>query len=394
MTTLDDIRVLDLSRVLAGPWASQTLADLGATVIKVERPGAGDDTRGWGPPFFEDAGLSAYFMSANRGKRSVCIDISRPEGASLVRELARDADILIENFKVGDMEKRGLDYARLSGINPGLIYCSITGFGQSGPYRHRPGYDFMIQGMGGLMSITGEPDDTGPQKVGVALADVLTGLYSAIAILAALQERRQSGKGQHIDMALLDVMAASLANQATNYLVSGDAPRRLGNAHPNIVPYQTFETSDGHIIVAVGNDTQFRNLCTAIGAAGLASDPRYASNALRVKNRGALVEAIQQKLEQESLDHWLGKLEQSGVPCGPINTIDRVFADPQVRDRGLQIEVGGMPLVANPIRYSRSSMNYDRPPPRLGEGTDEVLGEMLDLTADVIAALKEKGIVG
>lgn len=398
-TPLHGIRVLDLSRVLAGPWASQTLADLGAEVIKIERPGVGDDTRSWGPPFFEGENgeqLSAYFMCANRGKRSVCIDLGQEEGADLVRELAGNADILIENFKAGDMTRRGLDYTRLAELNPRLIYCSITGFGQSGPYRHRPGYDFMIQGMGGLMSVTGEPDaksKDGPQKVGVALADVMTGLYSTIAILAALREREQSGQGQYIDMALLDVLTASLANQATNYLVSGVAPERLGNAHPNVVPYQTFATADGFIIVAVGNDNQFLRLCEAIGNPGLGTDKRFLTNALRVEHRTVLGELLQAALVSRSSDDWLARLEQAGVPCGPINTIDRVFADPQVKHRGMQIDLSGMPLVANPIRLSRTPIEYDRPPPRLGVDTDAVLIEQLGLDANEIKLLREKGIV-
>ncbi|MEX0943763.1 MAG: CaiB/BaiF CoA-transferase family protein [Pseudomonadales bacterium] len=396
---LTGITVLDLSRVLAGPWASQTLADLGAEVIKIERPGVGDDTRTWGPPFFETRtgdSLSAYYLSANRGKQSVCIDISTQSGADLVRRLAQDADILIENFKFGDMARRGLDYEALSTANPGLIYCSITGFGQSGPYRHRPGYDFMIQGMGGLMSITGEPDEKstdGPQKVGVALADVLTGLYSTIAILAALQDRVKSGQGQQIDMALLDVLTASLANQATNYLVSGIAPSRLGNAHPNVVPYQTFSTSDGYIIVAVGNDAQFVKLCHAIDRPDLATHADYLTNALRVQYREALSVEIAASLSTGTMAAWLDTLEAAGVPCGPINTIDRVFNDPQVIHRGLQIAIDGMPLVANPIRYSKSEMNYQRPPPTLGQDTADVLIARLGLTQTQLEELRQQGVV-
>ncbi|MDB4150386.1 CoA transferase [Pseudomonadales bacterium] len=397
---LAGIKVLDLSRVLAGPWASQTLADLGADVIKVERPGVGDDTRSWGPPWHTDAQgeqLSAYFIAANRGKRSVTIDMATTEGQALVRDLAQRSDILIENFKVGDMQRRGLDYASLQGLNPRLIYCSITGFGQTGPYKERPGYDFMIQGMSGLMSITGEPDaksNDGPQKVGVAVADVLTGLYATIAILAAVQERQRSGLGQSIDMSLFDVMAASLANQASNYLVSGVAPDRLGNSHPNVVPYQTFATLDGYIIVAVGNDSQFRKLSAAIGKPSLGEDPLYLSNALRVAHRESLVVEIQACMVNQSMDQWLKILESAGVPCGPINTIDRLFADPQTRERGTQLDLDGMPLVANPIKYSRSEINYSIKPAVLGVDTDRVLESALGLDQATIEALRAQGIVG
>ena len=397
---LAGIKVLDLSRVLAGPWASQTLADLGADVIKVERPGVGDDTRSWGPPWHTNAQgeqLSAYFIAANRGKRSVTIDMATTEGQALVRDLAQRSDILIENFKVGDMQRRGLDYGSLQALNPQLIYCSITGFGQTGPYKERPGYDFMIQGMSGLMSITGEPEaksNDGPQKVGVAVADVLTGLYATIAILAAVQERQRSGLGQSIDMSLFDVMAASLANQASNYLVSGVAPDRLGNSHPNVVPYQTFTTLDGYIIVAVGNDSQFRKLCAAIGKPNLGEDPLYLSNALRVAHRESLVVEIQASMVNQSMDQWLEILESAGVPCGPINTIDRLFSDPQTRERGTQLDLEGMPLVANPIKYSRSEINYGIKPPELGVDTDRVLESALGLDQATIEALRAQGIVG
>ena len=397
---LAGIKVLDLSRVLAGPWASQTLADLGADVIKVERPGVGDDTRSWGPPWHTNAQgeqLSAYFIAANRGKRSVTIDMATTEGQALVRDLAQRSDILIENFKVGDMQRRGLDYGSLQALNPQLIYCSITGFGQTGPYKERPGYDFMIQGMSGLMSITGEPEaksNDGPQKVGVAVADVLTGLYATIAILAAVQERQRSGLGQSIDMSLFDVMAASLANQASNYLVSGVAPDRLGNSHPNVVPYQTFATLDGYIIVAVGNDSQFRKLCAAIGKPNLGEDPLYLSNALRVAHRESLVVEIQASMVNQSMDQWLEILESAGVPCGPINTIDRLFSDPQTRERGTQLELEGMPFVANPIKYSRSEINYGIKPPELGVDTDRVLESALGLDQATIEALRAQGIVG
>lgn len=392
---LAGLKVLDLSRVLAGPWASQTLADMGADVIKIERPGLGDDTRTWGPPWYTDADgeqLSAYFIAANRGKRSVTIDMATAEGQALVREFASRSDILIENFKVGDMARRGLDYASLQAANPRLIYCSITGFGQTGPYKERPGYDFMIQGMSGLMSITGEPD-SGPQKVGVAVADIMTGLYSTIAILGAIEERHRSGLGQCIDMSLFDVMAASLANQASNYLVSGVAPGLLGNAHPNVVPYQTFATSDGYIIVAVGNDSQFGKLCQAINLPTLATDPLYLSNALRVKHRDSLVTQLQPCLQTQSLDHWLQVLASFGVPCGPINTIDRLFADPQAQHRGVQMSIDGMPLVANPIRYSRSRLHTQIKPPFLGSDTDQVLQAELGLDQAAIDALRGRGIL-
>ena len=389
--------VLDLSRVLAGPWASQTLADLGATVIKIERPGKGDDTRGFGPPFFQNADgddISAYFMSANRGKQSVCIDISQPQGADLVRQLAAKADIVIENFKVGDLAKRGLDYDTLAAINPRLIYCSITGFGQTGPYQHRPGYDFMIQGMTGLMSITGDPTDaSGPQKVGVALADILTGLYSTIAILAAIEERNQSGIGQHIDMSLLDVVTACLANQASNYLVSDAVPERMGNAHPNIVPYQTFETQDAHIIIAVGNDSQFGQLCACLDLVQLSADSRFTTNAGRVENREVLVPLLQAAFSVKSMDEWLHALEEAGVPCGPINTIDRVFEDAQVKARGIEMTMDGMPLVSNPIKYSRTPLDYRLAPPVLGKNTTEVLTDTLQLDAATIDALLQSKVI-
>jgi crotonobetainyl-CoA:carnitine CoA-transferase CaiB-like acyl-CoA transferase len=389
--------VLDLSRVLAGPWASQTLADLGATVIKIERPGKGDDTRGFGPPFFQNADgddISAYFMSANRGKQSVCIDISQPQGVDLVRQLAAKADIVIENFKVGDLAKRGLDYDTLAAINPRLIYCSITGFGQTGPYQHRPGYDFMIQGMTGLMSITGDPTDaSGPQKVGVALADILTGLYSTIAILAAIEERNQSGIGQHIDMSLLDVVTACLANQASNYLVSDAVPERMGNAHPNIVPYQTFETQDAHIIIAVGNDSQFGQLCACLDLVQLSADSRFTTNAGRVENREVLVPLLQAAFSVKSMDEWLHALEEAGVPCGPINTIDRVFEDAQVKARGIEMTMDGMPLVSNPIKYSRTPLDYRLAPPVLGKNTTEVLTDTLQLDAATIDALLQSKVI-
>jgi crotonobetainyl-CoA:carnitine CoA-transferase CaiB-like acyl-CoA transferase len=397
---LKDIKVLDLSRVLAGPWASQTLADLGAEVIKIERPGVGDDTRAWGPPWFdvqEGEALSAYFMSANRGKKSVCIDLASSEGLAIVKQLADESDIVIENFKVGDMEKKGLDYQSLSETNARLIYCSITGFGQTGPYKQRPGYDFMIQGIAGLMSITGEPDEKstdGPQKVGVAVADLMTGLYSTIAILAAIAERNESGEGQYIDMALMDVLTASLANQASNYLISGNAPGRMGNAHPNVVPYQTFAASDGHIIVAVGNDKQFNALCGTIDRLDIAANLKYLTNADRIENRAELAEDIQREVQTRTMSHWLEIFEQAGVPCGPINTIDKVFDDPQTKAREMQISIADMPLVANPMRFSKSNLNYELEPPSLGQHTDEVLVDKLAMSVDELSALRSKGVLG
>jgi crotonobetainyl-CoA:carnitine CoA-transferase CaiB-like acyl-CoA transferase len=384
---LDGIRVLDLSRVLAGPWASQTLADLGAEVIKVERPGTGDDTRSWGPPYATDArgkstSDSAYFLSTNRGKKSVAIDIADPHGQNAIRELARTSDILIENFKVGGLAKYGLDYGALAPINPRLVYCSITGFGQTGPYRDRAGYDFMVQGIGGLMSITGAPDNTpgaGPIKVGVAVADIFTGLYAAIGILAALRHREQTGRGDHIDMALLDVQVAVLANQALNYLMTGVSPARLGNAHPNIVPYQTFATSDGHFILAVGNDSQFRRFCETAGCPELADDALFASNPARVANREALVPLIEARTRRRPTGRWIADLDAAGVPCGPINDIEAVFADEQVRHRGLRLDLphavaGTVPSVACPIQFLHAELNVRNGPPALGEHTCEVLG--------------------
>jgi crotonobetainyl-CoA:carnitine CoA-transferase CaiB-like acyl-CoA transferase len=384
---LDGIRVLDLSRVLAGPWASQTLADLGAEVIKVERPGTGDDTRSWGPPYATDArgkstSDSAYFLSTNRGKKSVAIDITDPHGQNAIRELARTSDILIENFKVGGLAKYGLDYGALAPINPRLVYCSITGFGQTGPYRDRAGYDFMVQGFGGLMSITGAPDNTpgaGPIKVGVAVADIFTGLYAAIGILAALRHREQTGRGDHIDMALLDVQVAVLANQALNYLMTGVSPARLGNAHPNIVPYQTFATSDGHFILAVGNDSQFRRFCETAGCPELADDELFASNPARVANREALVPLIEARTRRRPTSRWIADLDAAGVPCGPINDLEAVFADEQVRHRGLRLDLphavaGTVPSVACPIQFLHAELNVRNGPPALGEHTREVLG--------------------
>lgn len=391
---LTGVRVLDLSRVLAGPWAGQLLADLGADVVKVEKPGAGDDTRAWGPPYLKDAAgrdtsEASYFLCANRNKRSVAIDIATPEGQAQVRALSQQADVLLENFKVGGLQRYGLDYASLKAANPRLVYCSITGFGQTGPYAARAGYDFLIQGMGGLMSVTGQPDGepgAGPQKVGVALTDIMTGLYATIAVQAALAERATSGLGQHIDLALLDVQIACLANQASNYLAGGLVPRRMGNAHPNIVPYQSLPTADGDIILAVGNDSQFAKFCVVAGRPEWSTDERFASNAQRVANRAVLVPLLRQATVMRTSADWINALETAGVPCGPINRIDEVFADPQVIARGLQIKLphalaGSVPLVANPIRLSGSPVAYQRPPPLLGEHTDEVLAQWLGAAA-------------
>lgn len=400
---LAGVRVLDLSRVLAGPWAGQLLADLGADVVKVERPGAGDDTRAWGPPWLNDpegnsTGESAYYLSANRNKRSVTIDIASAEGQRVVQQLAAKADVVLENFKVGGLAQYGLDYASLKAINPRLVYCSITGFGQIGPYASRAGYDFLIQGMGGLMSLTGRPDGTegaGPMKVGVALTDIMTGLYATVAVLAALKRREQSGEGQHIDLALLDVQIACLANQAANYLVGGVVPHRMGNAHPNIVPYQEFPTADGYMIVAVGNDSQFANLCKTLGKPEWSTDERFVTNPQRVKHRTALIALIHGMTVRRTTDEWVAAMEAAGVPCGPINTLDRVFADPHVQARGTRIEMPHplaqeVALVANPIRLSESPVQYRNAPPTLGQHTEEVLSDWLDATAMDIDALRTK----
>jgi crotonobetainyl-CoA:carnitine CoA-transferase CaiB-like acyl-CoA transferase len=401
-------KVLDMSRILAGPWAGQLLADLGADVIKVERPKCGDDTRSWGPPYLQDregndTKDAAYFFCANRGKKSVTVDITCPEGQEIIRQLANQSDVLIENYKVGGLANYGLDYHSLSKNNPKLIYCSITGFGQTGPYADLPGYDFLIQGMGGLMSVTGEPDDPkkeigGPTKVGVAVTDLFTGLYASNAIQAALIERQNSGLGQYIDLALLDVQAATLANQASNYLVGGLVPERLGNAHPNIVPYQAFSTSDGHIIIAVGNDQQFSRLCDALQRSDLANDERFITNGARVNNRKHLCDVIQQNLKQHGSAHWLEKLKQCSVPCGPINTIDQVFKDPQVLARGMVISAsesrsGKVSMVGNPIKYGRSISEGSLAPQQLGESTDQVLADYLKYSSTRISTLRNKSII-
>ena len=419
MNSLDGIRVLDLSRVLAGPWCTQTLADLGADVIKIERPGSGDDTRGWGPPFLQDAdgrdtAEAAYYLGANRNKRSVTCDISQPDGQALVRELVPLCDVFVENFKVGDMARYGLDHGSLKALNPRLVYCSVTGFGQTGPYRERAGYDYAVQGMGGLMSVTGERDDLvdakgqpvagGPQKVGVAVADLFTGMYATVAILAALRHAEKTGEGQAIDMALLDTQVAMLANLGANYLVSGKVPGRSGNAHQNIVPYQVFETApapDGskdHIILAVGNDGQFGKFCDVAGRPELAQDPRFARNQDRVRNRADLVPMLEALMKQRSKAGWLATLESAKVPCGAINNLAEVFDDPQVRQRGM-VDAWQHPidpalrLVASPMKLSATPVRTDRPPPLLGQHTAEVLGELLGRTPLQLAGLKDRKVI-
>lgn len=393
MSALSGLRVLDLSRVLAGPWAGQMLADLGADVVKIERPGSGDDTRAWGPPYLRDANgrdtsEAAYFLCANRNKRSLAIDFTEAEGQATVRELVATADVLIENFKVGGLAAYGLDYASLSAINPRLIYCSITGFGQDGPYAQRAGYDFMIQALGGMMSVTGRADGepgAGPVKVGVAVTDILTGLYASNAILAAVVEREHSGLGQHIDLSLLDVQVACLANQSLNYLTTGTPPTRMGNAHPNIVPYQDFPSADGDFILTVGNDSQFRRFCAVAEHPEWADDPRFATNAQRVSHRNLLIPMIRQVTVFRSTKQWMADLEAAGVPCGPINDLAQVFADPQVIARGLKVRMahplaGAVDLVANPIRLSRTPVHYRTAPPLLGEHAAEILLDWLGRT--------------
>ena len=403
---LSHIRVLDLSRVLAGPWCGQILGDLGADVIKVERPGTGDDTRHWGPPYLKDAqgentSEAAYYLSANRNKQSLTLDFTQPEGQRIIRDLVAQCDVLLENFKVGGLAAYGLDYESLKAINPRLIYCSITGFGSEGPYAQRAGYDFMIQGLGGLMSLTGRAEDeegAGPVKVGVALTDILTGLYAAVGVLAALNQRKQSGKGQHVELALLDVQVACLANQAMNYLTTGVAPKRMGNAHPNIVPYQDFPTADGDIILTIGNDGQFRKFAEVAGHPEWAADPRFASNKARVAHRKALVPLIRQVTVFRTTAEWVAVLEQAGVPCGPINDLAQVFADPHVQARGLRVDLahplaGSVPQVASPIRLSESPVQYRKAPPLLGEHSEQVLQHLLGLSPEQIATLRETRVI-
>jgi crotonobetainyl-CoA:carnitine CoA-transferase CaiB-like acyl-CoA transferase len=406
MGALNGIRIIDFSRILAGPWATQLLADLGAEIIKIERPGQGDDTRSWGPPFLEtEDGTplndAAYFTCTNRNKKSVAIDITTVIGQELVRKLVAQADVVVENFKVGGLAKYGLDYASLRSVKPDLIYCSITGFGQDGPRAKEAGYDLLIQGMGGLMSVTGKPDAEpggGPVKVGVALVDVITGLYASNAILAALRHRDAGGKGQHIDLALLDSLIAALANQSQGYLVSGNVPPRLGNAHPSIAPYESFPTADGHIILAIGNDSQFRRFCAVAGIAQYADDPNYSTNKARVQNRDHLIPYLQDIFAKKSSESWISELSAEGVPCGPINDLDSVFADPQVKHRALAQSLphkaaGKVPTVANPIRFSETPAEYRSGPPVLGEHTSEVLKELASLDDKKIAELQSDKII-
>ncbi len=414
MNSLDGIRVLDLSRVLAGPWCTQTLADLGADVIKIERPGSGDDTRSWGPPFLKDAqgqdtAEAAYYLGANRNKRSVTCDIAQAEGQALIRELVKHCDVFVENCKVGDMARYGLDFASLSAINPKLVYCSVTGFGQTGPYRERAGYDYAVQGIGGLMSVTGERDDLGggPQKVGVAVADLFTGMYATVAILAALRHAERTGEGQHVDMALLDTQVAMLANLGSNYLVSGKVPGRAGNAHQNIVPYQVFEVQPpagsapgtrDHLILAVGNDGQFVKFCAVAGRPDIAQDPRYALNADRVRHRAELVPLLETIMKTRPKAEWLSALEAAKVPCGAINTLGEVFADPQVQERDMVSNwvhpvKPDLKLVSSPIKLSRTPVRRDLPPPMLGQHTQEVLAEVLGWSAEQLGPLRGKGVI-
>ena len=403
---LSHVRVLDLSRVLAGPWAAQNLGDLGAEIIKIERPGSGDDTRGWGPPYLKDADgkdtpEAAYFASVNRNKKSVTLDIGKPGGQAIVRELAAKCQVVIENYQVGPLARYGLGYEDLRKINPAIVYCSVTGYGQDGPYAPRPGYDFVFQGMGGLMSITGERDGqpgAGPQKVGIAVTDVLTGMYASVAILAALNHAERTGQGQYIDMALLDTIVAFNANQIVSFFCSGNIPKRYGNAHAQVVPYEVFPTSDGHIILAIGNDGQFARFCEVAGHPDWAADARFATNPQRVAHRSTLIPMLRQATVTRTTRAWVDALEAAGVPCGPINRLDEVFADPQVVARGLRITMahplaGEVPLVGNPLRLSGSPVDYRGAPPTLGEHTGEVLGEWLGTTGDELAGLRARAIV-
>jgi crotonobetainyl-CoA:carnitine CoA-transferase CaiB-like acyl-CoA transferase len=403
---LSGYRVLDLSRVLAGPWAGQNMADLGAEVIKVERPGAGDDSRAFGPPWVKDRDGrdtrdSAYFTSANRGKKSVTLNIAVPEGQAIARELAAKSDVLIENYKHGDLSRYGLSYEQLKAVNPRLVYCSVTGFGQTGPYRERPGYDFMIQGMGGMMSVTGEPDGApggGPQRAGVPIADIITGMYASIAICAALAHRERSGVGQHLDLALLDSQIALLAYQNTNYFATGMPPKRIGNLHPNIVPYQPFHASDGEVILACGNDNLYRKFCDAAGCPELATDPRFATNAKRVENRAELTRLLRQVFVRRTKGEWLELLEAAGVPNGPINDVAQVFEEPQVKARAVRIDLehsvaGKLPLVASPMRFSATPVEYRLAPPLLGEHTEDVLRGLLGKGDPEIVRLRASGVI-
>ena len=403
---LSHLTVLDLSRVLAGPWCTQLLADLGAEVIKIEKPGSGDDTRSWGPPFLKDregreTGEAAYYLACNRGKKSVAVDFTQSEGQAIVRDLARAADVIVENFKVGGLKKYGLDYASLATVNPRLVYCSITGFGQTGPYAERAGYDFMIQAMGGFMSVTGERDDVpggGPQKAGIAVADLMTGMYAATAVLAAIAHREREGIGQYIDTSLFDTQIAMMATLDMNYLVSGTPPGRAGNAHQSIVPYQVFACADGHLILAVGNDGQFARFCDAAGKPEWRADPRFATNAGRVQRRDILVPMIAELMLERTQRDWLSALEVVGVPCGPINRLDQVFADPQAKARGMRIDLphplsGTVPQVANPLNFSATPLTYTQAPPLLGEHTEAVLAGRLGLSKQSLADLVARAVI-
>jgi crotonobetainyl-CoA:carnitine CoA-transferase CaiB-like acyl-CoA transferase len=403
---LSHLRVLDMSRILAGPWTSQNLADLGAEVIKIERPGRGDDTRAWGPPFLRnDDGVetteTAYFLCANRGKKSLTVDIASEDGRDIILDLVRNADVLIENFKTGDLTRYGLGYEDLKKVNPGLVYCSVTGFGQDGPFSSQAGYDFMIQGTGGLMSLTGSPEGANggePMKVAVPVADLMTGMYATVAILAALARRDREGGGEHIDIALLDCQVAMLSNQGQNFLISDTVPKRYGNSHPNVVPYQAFATADGHTIIAIGNDLQFAKFCQAAGNPSLSGDARFSSNAGRVRNRDELIPQIKALLAQRTTAEWMNLLTPLGVPCGPINTLEQTFAHPQVQHREMKIELehplsGKVSLIGNPIRFVEHPIQYELPPPVLGEHTGILLRELLGLSEERITALRERGIV-
>jgi crotonobetainyl-CoA:carnitine CoA-transferase CaiB-like acyl-CoA transferase len=399
---LSGLRVLDLSRILAGPTATQALADLGAEVIKIERPGAGDDTRGWGPPFVTDAdgsetGPSAYFMAANRGKHSVAVNIAAPEGQDLIRGLAMQSDILVENFRPGDLARYGLDFDSLAALNPRLIYCSITGFGQTGPNAHRAGYDFLVQGEGGLMSLTGDPDGP-PIKAGVGIADLMCGMYAALGILAAVQARHATGRGQHIDLALMDAQVAMLVNQGVGYLTDGKVPPRRGNDHPTIVPYGTFPAQDGSFILAIGNDAQFARFMALAGAPGLSADARFATNAARVRNREVLIPVIGALTAGRTMAEWLLACEAEGIPAGPVNDLAQVFASPQVAARGMRVAMPlgsgqGVELIGNPLRLSETPVTYAKPPPELGEDTGAVLARVLGLARDDLAALAAAGVI-
>lgn len=403
---LEGIRVLDLTRILAGPWATQNLADMGAEVIKIERPHCGDESRTFGPPFLRDKETgkeldAAYYLSCNRGKKSVAVDISTPEGQELILKLAEKCDVIIENYKVNGLKKYGLDYESIKNRLPNIVYCSVTGFGQTGPYAERAGYDYLLQAMGGLMSVTGEPDNKpggGPQKIGVAVIDIFAGMYAALAILAALRHRDHGGGGQHIDIGMLDVSVGILVNQAMNYFVTGKAPQRMGRSHPNITPYEWYHASDGHVLFAVGNDNQFARMCRAMERPELAADERFATLSARVANRDALGAILAEIVAQKTIDEWVSLMEDAEVPCGPINTIDRVFADPQVIARNMALQLdhpvfGKVPTIANPMRFSQTPITYNAAPPVVGQHTEQVLREILNLDEEQIQSLAGKGAV-